>query len=262
MCRFSVFGGILVKITVAIAAHKPCPLPDDPLYLPVQAGAALHPAFGPVGDDSGENISNKNAAYCELTVLYWAWKNLDSDYIGLAHYRRLFRGRGKRPLTLAQAEARLARCAILLPKKRHYVIETLDAHYRHTLDPAPLDETGRILAERYPAYLPEFERLRTRRSAHMFNMMILRRDRLDEYCTFLFSVLEELEHRVDATVLDAFHARFPGRISELLLDVWLYTKGYAFEEVPMLYTEKVNWWKKGVAFLKAKFFGKKYQQSL
>ena len=248
--------------TVVIAAHKPCALPGDALYLPVQAGAALHEPFGLTGDNTGDHISDKNASYCELTVLYWAWKNLDSDYIGLAHYRRLFRGKGgKTPLTLPEAEARLARCPILLPKKRKYYIETLDAHYRHTLDPGPLDETGRILAERFPEYCPEFERLKTRRSAHMFNMMILRRDYLDEYCAFLFAVLAELESRVDASQLDAFHARYPGRISELLLDVWLYTKGYAFEEIPMLYTEKVNWWKKGTSFLRAKFFGKKYGKS-
>ena len=250
-----------MKTVVVLAAHKPCVLPDDALYLPVQAGAEGRDAFLPMGDNTCDNISQKNPFYCELTVLYWAWKNLDCDFLGLAHYRRLFRGRGKQPLTLPEAEARLSCCPILLPKKRHYVIETLDAHYRHTLDPGPLDETRAILAEKFPAYLPAFDRLKKRRSAHMFNMMIMRRDLLDAYCTFLFALLGELEQQVDVSQMDAFHARFPGRISELLLDVWLETEGHAYEEVPMLYTEKVNWWKKGTGFLKAKFFGKKYEKS-
>ena len=93
-----------MKTVVVLAAHKPCALPEDALYLPVQAGAAGREAFLPTGDDTGDNISQKNPFYCELTVLYWAWKNLDCDFLGLAHYRRLFRGRGKQPLTLPEAE--------------------------------------------------------------------------------------------------------------------------------------------------------------
>ncbi len=250
-----------MKATVVIAAHKPCRLPEDPLSLPVQAGAALREPFGLQGDNTGENISEKNGTYCELTVLYWAWKNLDSDYIGLAHYRRHFRGKKREPLSLREAEALLAQSPVLLPKKRRYVIESLYSHYAHTLEVGPLEETGRILQEKWPAYVPEFEKLKQRTGGHMFNMLVMRRDLLDAYCTWLFAVLAELEARVDTETMTAFHARFPGRISELLLDVWLNTNGQTYREVPFLYTEKVSLFKKGIGFLKAKFFGKKYGQS-
>ena len=60
------------------------------MYLPVQMGHAIHPGIGYIGDDTGENISERNGNFCELTGLYWAAKNLDSDYIGIVHYRRYF----------------------------------------------------------------------------------------------------------------------------------------------------------------------------
>lgn len=72
--------------------HKPYRTPDDPAYLPLHVGTALHPDVLPgiQGDDEGDNISRLNASYSELTALYWMWKNCDADYKGLVHYRRLF----------------------------------------------------------------------------------------------------------------------------------------------------------------------------
>ena len=255
-----------MKVTVVVAAHKPYAMPADPLYLPLHVGAEGKEPFGFAGDNTGEHISAKNPTFCELTGLYWAWKNLDADYIGLAHYRRHFGGRGKgeplsRVLTEAEAVRLLEGKDGLLPKKRNYYIETLYSHYAHTMHVEPLDVTGEIIRERYPAYAEAFERLKSRRSAHMFNMLILRRDHLDAYCTWLFDILFELERRVDTTAYDAFHGRFFGRVSELLLDVWLSEQHLDLVEVPVIGMEKTNWLKKGGSFLMAKFFGKKYDKS-
>lgn len=79
-----------MDIKILVAAHKKYWMLDDSVYLPIQVGAALHPALGYVLDNTGDNISAKNPNYCELTALYWAWKNLDCEYIGLCHYRRYF----------------------------------------------------------------------------------------------------------------------------------------------------------------------------
>ena len=73
--------------------------------------------------------------------------------------------------------------------------------------------------------------------------------------------LYELEKRIDVTKYDAFHARFFGRVSELLLDVWINKNGLKYEEVKVMDMQNVNWWKKGTSFLKAKFTGKKYEKS-
>lgn len=255
-----------MDVRIVVAAHKPYTMPEDGMYLPLHVGAEGKEPFGFAGDNTGEHISQKNSTFCELTGLYWAWKNLDADYIGLAHYRRHFGGKGKgqpmdRVLTGKEAEKLLAGRDGILPKKRQYVIENLYDHYAHTCHVEPLDITGEILREKYPAYLPAFERLKTRRSAHMFNMFVLRRDHLQAYCAWLFDILFELERRVDADQYDTFHARFFGRVSELLLDVWLQGNPLDCVEVPVVNMEPVNWLKKGGSFLAAKLFGKKYDKS-
>ena len=117
------------RIKILIACHRQYAVPDGPCYLPVEVGAALHtqpiPGFTP--DNTGDNISEKNKNYCELTALYWAWKNLDADTSGLVHYRRYF-SNGKllkrkeaRILSGAEYRKELDRCGILLPRPRNYL---------------------------------------------------------------------------------------------------------------------------------------------
>lgn len=82
-----------MKIQILVAAHKKFPMPTAAGYLPVLVGAKKnYKADIPYQrDDEGDNISEKNPNYNELTAIYWAWKNLkDVDAVGLVHYRRLF----------------------------------------------------------------------------------------------------------------------------------------------------------------------------
>ena len=62
-----------MNIKIIVATHKEYPMPDDPVYFPLQAGAAINPPLSYPGDNTGENISAKNKNFCELTALYWAW---------------------------------------------------------------------------------------------------------------------------------------------------------------------------------------------
>ena len=83
-----------LTLKIVVAAHKPYGMPRDPVYLPVQVGAAGKPSIGYMRDDEGDNISARNANWCELTGLYWAWRNVSADAVGLVHYRRHFKGAG------------------------------------------------------------------------------------------------------------------------------------------------------------------------
>ena len=79
-----------MDIKILIATHKEYWMPRDEVYLPIHVGKENKQELGYIGDNTGCNISIKNPNYCELTAIYWAWKNLKVDYIGLVHYRRYF----------------------------------------------------------------------------------------------------------------------------------------------------------------------------
>ena len=255
------------NIKVIIATHKEYKMPSDDMYLPLHVGAEGKNDIGYAKDNTGDNISIKNPNFCELTGLYWAWKNLDNDYIGLAHYRRHFslskksKDKFNNVLTLKETDKLLDNTDVILPKKRYYVIETLYNHYKHTMYVEPLDETRNIINKLYPEYLDEFDKLKTRRSAHMFNMFIMKKEIFNDYSKWLFDILFELEKIVDSSKYDQFHSRFYGRISELLLDVYLRKNNISYKEIGFIYMEKIDMFAKVTGFLKAKFGGKKYGKS-
>lgn len=258
-------------VKIIVATHKKYQMPNDNTYLPVHVGRERKQDIGYQGDNTGDNISIKNPYFCELTGLYWAWKNLDVDYIGLVHYRRYFSAKKFIPkkeadkfkaiLTKQEIEKRLGNYDIILPKKRNYFIENVYSHYEHTMHIEPLIETGKILQEKYPEYYPEFENLKKTTKMHAFNMFIMKKEYLDKYCTWLFDILFELEKRIDASQYDSFHARFFGRVSERLLDVWIKTNNLKYDEIKVIDMQNINWFKKGTSFLMAKFMKKKYKKS-
>lgn len=272
------------NVKIVIAAHKKYRMPQDKCYLPLHVGAEgkKNPDgtpldLGYVKDNTGDNISSKNASFCELTGLYWAWKNLVADYIGLVHYRRHFCYKKKSSdpfdniLNASEVQELLIKYDVIVPTKRHYYIETLYSHYAHTHYASQLDETRKIIYEQYPEYLVDYDKVVKRTWGYMFNMMIMRRDILSSYCSWLFPILFELEKRVnagmisDCTNLSFYQGRFYGRVSEIIFNVWLEHQVEIrkidkndIREVPLISMEKTNWWVKGTSFLKAKFFGKKY----
>ena len=226
------------NVKIIVAAHKKYQMPKDDMYLPIHVGCEGKENIGYQGDNVGDNISIKNPNFCELTGLYWAWKNLDADYIGLVHYRRYFTMKRLLPkkenekfeivLKKEEIEKKLEKNDIILPKKRNYFIENVYSHYEHTMHIEPLIEAGKIIQEKYPEYYLEFENLKKTTKMHAFNMFIMKKEYLDQYCNWLFDILFELEKRIDASQFDAFHARFFGRVSERLLDVWIKTNNLKY----------------------------------
>lgn len=268
-------------VKIIIATHKKYRMPEDPLYMPLHVGAegkkdenGKDLDFGYMKDNLKENISSKNPYYCELTGLYWAWKNLNEDYVGLSHYRRHFGKKriGKNAfeciLKLDEFQNIIGKYKIFVPKKRRYYIETLYSHYEHTHYSSQLDLTRMIIAEKYPDFIYSYDTVIKQTYGYMFNMVIMRKDYLDQYCTWLFDILFELESRIETPNLSVFQSRFYGRISEIIFNVWLHYQVNSgkidkmeVKELPYMHMEKVSWLKKGMAFLNAKFLNKKYEGS-
>lgn len=260
-------------VVIGVAAHKPYRMPSDAAYLPIHVGAALNPGACPgfQPDDEGESISSLNASYSELTGLYWLWRNVEADVKGLVHYRRLLgspdpaRRRAEDPFdrvaTGEELRSLVEEGGVLLARRRCYYIETVYGHYAHTFDAAHFDACRGVLSDMCPEYVPAWDRLMRSRGAHIYNMFAMRADLFDAYCAWLFPVLGELTRRIDSSGMTPFEARWPGRVSERLLDPWLEVNGLGCAELPVVSPEPVDWPAKIGGFLAAKFLGRKYEKS-
>lgn len=210
-----------------VATHKSADIPSDAFYLPVHVGRARNGAdLVYQGDDEGENISLKNASYCELTGLFWAWKNLDCDVVGLSHYRRYFTGSkpgpgGKGILSASEAAALLERYDIVLSKPRNYVVETIESHYRNGHHGEDLDVLRGEITARSPHLLGAYDEVFGGRKASLYNMFLMRRDEFDAYSTWLFEILAAVEARIDNDSRSTYQQRTFGYLSERLLNVWV-----------------------------------------
>lgn len=233
----------MLNLRLVVAAHKPYAMPRGEAYLPLHVGAAGKPSIGFARDDTGDNISARNANYCELTGLYWAWKNLPCEACGLVHYRRLF---DSTPVAMAGL---LERCDVILPRKRNYFIETNYSQYAHAHHAVDLDLSRTILVERHPDFVPAFDRVMKSTKGHRFNMLVMKRSVLDAYCTWLFDVLFELERRLDISTYSTNDARVFGFVAERLLDVWIETTGTSYLELPVRNLESQHWPSKIARFL-------------
>lgn len=211
------------KIKILVACHKADPaIRQDDIYMPIHVGKALHPELdlGFQSDDTGDNISEKNGSYCELTAMYWAWKNLpkDVDIVGLCHYRRYFKLNKKDPKGHIQRLLK-KHDAIVLPYHIREIsnVDVL-ANLTCSEDAALFVD---LLVELYPDKKSMIGSYFYRsNSASWCNMVICKRKLYDEYCSFLFSFLEKLEDTLFPIPYTRIQRRI-GYFAEMLLGLWL-----------------------------------------
>lgn len=237
-----------MDVKIVVATHKTYRMPEDKIYIPLHVGHAGKEDIGYIGDDTGDNISEKNSNYNELTGIYWAWKNLDADYIGLVHYRRYFakdkRVKSADPYNMIASgediECALRECDVILPRKRFYYIETIYSHYIHSpfVIPQDLECLKQTIRELTPEYSDALERMLNRRWAHMFNMFIMERELFNRYCEWLFLVMDAVDKKIDMRGRKPIEARY--YISEFLMDTWIETNKVDYKELGVCFLENEN----------------------
>lgn len=262
--------GYLFKadIFLAVISHKNVRMPSNPIYFPLEVGASKrNDHFFELRDNiGGDNISNKNQSYCELTGLYWIYKNVDYRILGLVHYRRYFMKNNfclkknlNNIISKTEIENILSKYDIILPKKRHYYIETNYSHYVHAHPKESIDKLREIITKDDPGYLESFDEVMTRRSGHYFNMFIAKKEVINPFLEWMFNLLFKVEKEIDISDYDDYNKRIFGFLSELLFDVYCTKNKLKIKDQKYLFFEKQNWIKKGFNFMRRKFnHGKNY----
>lgn len=229
----------MVEIKLFVCCHQPAAVPEHPLLVPIQVGAALADGHfsGFLHDDAGDNISGKNRSYCELTAQYWAWKNMRVDYYGFFHYRRYLYPdmRAKRPYRIEREPTlplldKLGYAAfadlipqydLILPKgedmhvpvREHYA----QAPFHHGKD---LDLTEQIVWERHPEVGEAAEQYLSGTTCYFGNIFIMKQRVFQDYCGWLFPILEEFDRRADTSGYGSQERRVEGYLAERLLGVY------------------------------------------
>ncbi len=193
-------------------AGYPQELPTE--VIPIQVGAALtSERIAAVTDDTGDSISERNCRYSEMTAFYWMWKNAHADYLGLCHYRRLW---VNLPGIVQKLRTTDVDAVLPLPTLcEHSVYE--DYLLKHIPDVwRPMME---VLREQSPDYAKAAQRIFQGRIFYASNMCILRRDVLDDLCTWMFPIVMEVERRV-RDLPDRYYNRYAGFCTERLITLY------------------------------------------
>ncbi len=239
------------KLQLYSVFHKPFHQPHAAYVTPIHAGKALSDQdLNMLGDDTGDNISTLNNTFCELTVLYWIWKNAarDADFVGLCHYRRYFTVKPKlnavKPARIISLEptaenidavltytleqniiSELASTDVLVqqPMLIHRNKQgsfNLEQHYKMDHIANDWNVLMQTIRDLYPDYgktLPTFNQ-----SVKMsfFNMMIAPWRVWDSYLHWLFTILFELKNRIIVSE-NVYQARVFGFMSERLMNLYI-----------------------------------------
>lgn len=219
---------------IYIITHKRVKInsPEWKGYQMLQVGGEFNDPVYKLVDNSGDNISSKNKTFCELTGLYWIWKNCNEDsVVGLVHYRRFFvysvwkKIAGKIPveyrmISIRKAKKILQQFDVIVPDRFKYKTSVWE-NYKNEHHESDLIVVRKIIEELYQDYLDDFDKVFQENVMYGCNMFIGRYDFVDKYCTWLFDILFEAERRIDITQYSDYQKRVFGFLAERLFNVYV-----------------------------------------
>lgn len=244
-----------MNVKILVCCHKKDVMATQNPYLPIQVGKAISNVnLGIQGDDTGENISNKNASYCEMTGMYWAWKNLKNvDIIGLCHYRRYFDFHGQCdsvfPTTNFQTEC-FDKIDLSIPDRifnriddQHVVVSRKFVFHHNIFDfycGAQISNDMRVFlsvidemcGEKYKKASNDI--IMKGNSMSPCDMFIMTWENFDKYCSWVFPLLAEVERRTDISHYNSNNKRLYGYLGEITLNIFIYANKIKPLRYPMI----------------------------
>ena len=250
---------------------------DNPLYVNVRCGAVFDKRenIDMLGDNTGDNISEKRESFNESTVMYWAWKNVEADYYGLFHYRRYFSFSGEKPKEVnavgVYCEKYLSNKSInkyqlnnieimtnmisqydgiymepvdvqkvLTPKGYKKNVKDHFISYDVFIEAKYIDLALEYIKEKYPKIYPYAINYLNKPKHIGYNVFILKKELFFEYCTFLFDILNHNEKKtlIDSEYYCPLQYRSPSFLAELLNGIYatyLMEKQYKIKSLPLIF---------------------------
>jgi hypothetical protein len=229
---------------IFVITHKKYRMPDSKIYYPIQVGCEGKKSLNYLKDNVGENISSRNFTFCELTGMYWIWKNVNCKTVGLVHYRRFFYPNRfifnyNKYLKENEILRLLKKGSIIIPEKGYTFPKTDFEEYEYVHDKNELLKCREIISTKYPDYLIAFDKVINKKYYSQYNMIITSKEIFDKYCEWLFDILIEADKSFNYEDKSDYDKRTCGFLGERLMNVWLYkNKQYKIIERPVYNCEK------------------------
>lgn len=244
-------------VKIFVSCHKPSIVAKRDFLYPIQLGCSLtsNRIEGCLYDNEGDNISEKNKAYCELTAQYYAWKNIEADYYGFFHYRRYFnlsenqhlkeddwgsivydkiddKVLEKLGLDNSNIQIMLNKYDVITTKKRElYYLDkkgkknTTTVYNEYIRQSHQHEKDLKKMIEVINIKYPEFGYITTDymngNSAYECNMFIMRSDLFKEYSKWLFDILFETEKYIDMSNYSVEETRVMGFLAERACGIYI-----------------------------------------
>ena len=219
------------KIKLFVVAHKPSMIPKSEALVPIHVGRAVsrykEEMADYMGDDTGKNISEKNPSYCEMTAHYWIWKNVkDTAYVGVCHYRRYF----GIEISEENIDGLMSGYDVIMVEPSYYM-DSVYSYFAKFIGAENMTILAEVMKRQCPEYFETLEKVCDGVKFHPFNMLLCKKELFDEYCEWMFSILESCEKVIKpASYTNARRAL--AYMAEMLTGGYFTHRGMRIKSVP------------------------------
>lgn len=240
-----------MKVKILVGYHKKGILLKNDVFVPIHLGRSLYEGKDQsedkewlysnlIGDNSGENISQYNQDFCELTGIYWAWKNFSTignpDYVGFMHYRRWLALNGWSLPKNRNDIIAVDRSSFLRKNNKESVSQILTTGDVFTRTPLDFFETkGRescrekgfdYIKTKYPILYNIYLEQKKKNCLYASNIFVMKREDFFKYCEILFDILNNYNS-------EGF-PREKGYLAEFITSAYIGYLGRKYGSVTML----------------------------